>query len=126
MTNLEKYLTNILAELPWGKFSGEIGYCQNYDCDECDFETGQRSCGKEAMEWLRAEADAEPEIDWSKVPVDTPIWVRDREDQVWIPRYFAKYENGLVYTWYGGATSWSACNNSINSMSWKQAKLAKE
>ena len=73
MTNREKYLDEILAAMSWGKFSGEIDHCQNHKCDDCDFETGQRSCRKEATAWLQAEAVEEPEVDWSKVPVDTPI-----------------------------------------------------
>lgn len=127
MTNREKYLDEILAALPWGKFNGEIDYCQNNECASCDFETKRRACRKEAMDWLQAEADMEPkkepEIDWSKVSVDTPIYVRDREDQEWRPRYFAKYEDGLVHTWNGGTTSWST-NGST--MCWNYARLAKE
>ena len=46
-------------------------------------------------------------IDWSKVSVDTPVFVRDSENDVWKCRYFAKYEYGKVYTWVDGRTSWS-------------------
>ena len=123
MTNREKYLDEILAAMLWGKFSGEIDYCQNRECDDCDFETGQRSCRKEAMDWLRAEAVEELKVDWNKVPVDTPVWVRDREDQDWKPRYFAKYEDGLVHAWDGGTTRWSTDGSTI---CWSHAKLAKE
>ena len=124
MTNREKYLDEILAAMPWGKFSGEIDYCQNRECDDCDFETGQRSCRKEAMDWLRAEAGEEPEVvDGSKVPVDTPVWVRDRESDPWRPRYFAGVIGGLVHTWNGGSTSWSSDDGTSG---WAQAKLAKE
>ena len=44
----------------------------------------------------------EPETDWSKVEVDTPILVRDVENENWYRRYFAKYENGKVYAWING------------------------
>lgn len=37
-------------------------------------------------------------------------------------RHFAKYENGKVYTWLGGATSWSVDSNNVTD--WKFAKLA--
>ena len=121
MTNREKYLDEILAAMSWGKFSGEIDHCQNHKCDDCDFETGQRSCRKEIMDWLRAEVDKEPEVDWNKVPVDTPVWVRDRDGNTWRPRYFARYENGLIYTWADGATSWSS--DGIRTY-WNQVKLA--
>lgn len=132
MTNREKYLDEILAAMSWGKFSGEIDHCQNHKCDDCDFETGQRSCRKEAIDWLRAEADAEPKVDWSKVPVDTRIWVRDHDVCEWEPRYFAKYEDGRVYAWSYGTTSWSVGSevtrrNADGSITcWNYAKLAKE
>lgn len=62
-------------------------------------------------------------VDWSKVKVDTPILVRDFETSKWEKRYFAYFENGRVYTWYGGTTSWSS-EERKNTMSWKYAKLA--
>lgn len=64
-------------------------------------------------------------IDWHKVPVDTPVFVRDSECEVWRCRHFAKYENGKVYTWSSGRTSWS---NFISDdpICWKYAKLAAE
>ena len=46
-------------------------------------------------------------VDWSKVEVDTPVFVRDSINEVWKCRYFAEYEDGKVYTWRDGKTSWS-------------------
>ena len=66
------------------------------------------------------EDQKEPEIDWSKVKVDTPILVRDNEDSKWLKRYFAKYEDGLVYAWLGENTSYTTCS----AAKWKYAKLA--
>ena len=65
----------------------------------------------------------EPEIDWSKVEVDTPILVSQTEDgdEEWIKRHFAKYENGKVYAWDGGSTSWTSKGNMTG---WNFAKLA--
>lgn len=62
-------------------------------------------------------------VDWSKVEVDTPVFVRDSENDVWKCRYFAKYEYGKVCTWVDGRTSWS---NKIADVpvSWKYAILA--
>ena len=73
--------------------------------------------------WLMEEYEEteEPETDWSKVEVDTPILVRNPEDEDWIRRHFAKYENGTVYAWDGGDTSWSG--GDVMTM-WKYAKLA--
>ena len=72
--------------------------------------------------WLMEEYK-EPETDWSKVAVDTPILVRDSGKVQWERRYFSKYENGTVYAWGSGCTSWSAYGqNDITR--WKYAKLA--
>lgn len=62
-------------------------------------------------------------VDRSKVEVDTPIFVRNSIEEVWKCRYFAMYENGEVYAWQLGRTSWS--NVIKNSpIAWKYAKLA--
>ena len=61
-------------------------------------------------------------VDWSKVAVDTPILVSD-SGKSWCKRYFAKYENGKVYTFDDGRTSWSVTGKFENSP-WKYAKLA--
>ena len=62
-------------------------------------------------------------VDWGKVKVDTPIVVKMREKDPWIRRYFAKYENGKVYAWVNGTTSWSSCIFDEPS-SWEYARLA--
>ena len=123
MTNREKYMDEILAVQHWGNFDGEICGCGN--CPECDFNDGSNTfhCKKARLAWLQDEAAEEPKVDWSQVPVDTPVWVRDREDQDWKPRYFAKYEDGLVHAWDGGTTRWSSDGGTTG---WTQAKLAEE
>ena len=87
--------------------------CSDVDCKAC-----QMIC----MIWLLEEYE-EPETDWSKVEVDTPILVRADEAIPWARRYFAKYEDGIVYVWNLGRTSWSADNNE-NMSAWPYAKLA--
>lgn len=72
--------------------------------------------------WLMEEYE-EPEVDWSKVEVDTPILVKDFENEEWRDRYFARYENETIYVWCDGRTSWSAYDNS-DVTSWKYVKLA--
>lgn len=62
-------------------------------------------------------------VDWSKVEVDTPIFVRNRIEDVWNCRYFAKYEDGKVYTWCDGRTSWSNVI-AYEPVNWKYAELA--
>ena len=79
-------------------------------------------CRMLQMIWLLDDYE-EPEIDWSKVEVDTPILVRDNEDEDWIRRHFAKYENGLVYSWCDGCTRWTAYRSKYVTK-WNYAKLA--
>lgn len=62
-------------------------------------------------------------VDWSKVEVDTPIFVRNGIEDTWKCRYFAKYEDGKVYTWCGGRTSWSNVI-AYKPVNWECAKLA--
>ena len=69
--------------------------------------------------WLLEEYE-EPETDWSKVEVDTPILVRDNENEEWYQRHFAEYKGGVVCAWHGGRTSWS--ENCMKE--WAYAKLA--
>lgn len=88
--------------------------------DSCDGVTCEK-CSMLQMLWL-VEEYKEPETDWSKVEVDTPILVRDYESQEWEARHFAKYEDGVIYAWSGGVTSWTAYNNGFTE--WKCAKLA--
>lgn len=61
-------------------------------------------------------------VDWSKVAVDTPILVSN-DNKEWVKRYFARYEDGNVYCWLSGKTSWTAiCELSIGH--WNYTKLA--
>ena len=85
--------------------------CEDVSCGLCNTLTTL---------WLLEDYE-EPETDWSKVEVDTPILVRDYESQEWEARHFAKYEDGVIYTWDGGSTSWTSKGNVTE---WKYAKLA--
>lgn len=125
MLNREKYAKEILDVVCSGhcfaKVDGKITECGRTDCDECDF-GDSFICMAKAMEWANSEY-VEPPVDWSKVAVDTPILVKDVKSGEWNRGYFAMYENGTVFTWYHGATSWSAEGES-DIASWKFAKLA--
>lgn len=70
------------------------------------------------MTWLLSECE-EPTVDWLKVPVDANILVRDSEEEEWRKRHFAKYEDGTVYAWTDGQTSYTAYTYT----SWEYAKL---
>lgn len=123
MLNREKYANEIIdiaARSRLALKNGRPVQCLDTPCTECDFHCPS-GCATEAVCWLNAEY-AEPSVDWSKVAVDTPILVRDYEKETWEKRHFAKYENGIVYAWISGETSWSA--NRGNITNWKMAKLA--
>ena len=45
-------------------------------------------------------------VDWTKVAVDTKVYVKNTETECWSKGYFAKYSRGKVYTWIEGYTSW--------------------
>ena len=93
-----------------------------YVCDGCDFGK-KKNCSPYLEEWLFSEYK-EPEVDWSKVKVDTPILVRNDEDEEWDKRYFAKFECGVVWSFCDGRTSWSKRKTRNDIISWKYAKLA--
>lgn len=61
-------------------------------------------------------------VDWESVEVDTPILVGN-DNKTWFKRYFARYEDGNVYAWLNGKTSWSSISE-LSFGHWKYAKLA--
>lgn len=127
MLNIEKYWDKliemkVLNLKDFGLINGELIVCDFKNCPYCEFKNKHDNCDAKVKKWLFAKYK-EPEIDWSKVKVDTPILVKDEKENEWNKRYFAKYEKGMVYAWYGGSTSWTA-NEMNESTSWKYAKLA--
>lgn len=65
------------------------------------------------------------EVDWSKIPVDTKVLVKNSQDQEWERRYFAKYEDGKVYAFMNGVTSWSISAWG-DIAPWEEAKLVED
>lgn len=125
MLNKEKYAKEIFEIACNGSaiavVKGKLVTCVGTSCKDCDFYSKRgRDCIEQCKEWCEAEY-VEPQVDWSKVAVDTPILVRDKECYTWKKRYFAKYEEGYVYAWNDGADSWSS--NDFASP-WRIAKLA--
>ena len=126
MKNKEKYAKEILeiacsgSSLAFDKTTNKVVPCSDLLCSDCHFYNC--CCDKAIKEWCESEY-IEPQVDWSKVSVDTPILVRDSENEEWRNRYFAKYEYGLVFSFINGATSWSAENNEDCAW-WEYAKLA--
>ena len=125
MLNIEKYRDELIKMgiIDTKKIAiryGRLSLCC-FGCCGCD-NLSKEDCGKQAEDWLFSEYE-EPEIDWSKVKVDTPILVRESEQNPWLKRYFAKFKNGKVYAWNSGKTSWSI-EDKTGMLCWKYAKLA--
>ena len=125
MTNREKFAEKILdiacsgGRLAVNKATLEPIACYELECKDCLFNTHSYVyCGDKTEKWANSKY-VEPPVDWSKVAVDTPILVRDNSFSEWGKRYFAKYENGGVYAWSNGTTSWSG----DRCTPWKLAKL---
>ena len=125
MLNIEKYRDKLIKMgiIDTKKIAiryGKLSLCC-FGCCGCD-NLSKEDCGKQAEDWLFSEYE-EPEIDWSKVKVDTPILVKRSKEAEWERRYFAKFVDGKVYAWMGGATSWTA-DSEYRMNFWEYAKLA--
>lgn len=126
MLNKEAYADE-LEEMLVNDYTFAVDKCTNIPkschltaCRKCIFDD-ERTCSEVRKKWLNSEY-VEPQIDWSKVPIDAKILVRDTENDPWTNRYFAEYSNGIVYAWTDGKASWSARNNDV--CCWRYAKLA--
>lgn len=125
MTNREKFAEQILdiacggSRIAVDKATLEPTSCYKLACGDCLFGFSDANCTGAREKWVNSEY-VEPPVDWSKVAVDTPILVRDSTNLEWTKRHFARYEDGSVYAWNGGATSWSSNGYTV---AWELAKL---
>jgi hypothetical protein len=151
---LEKQLTNgwipVSERLPKPKEYSEVWITNINECvSHAYFSDGNfrfDNYGGKAIvrEWIIAwkpyatpepykeDKDAE-KVDWSKVPVDTPIWVwEDGCEGIKIKRHFAKFEDGKIYVWNDGKTSWTvekdkwSVEKDNHVSKWDNAELAEE
>ena len=125
MKNREKYKNELMDVI---KMDGRIcGFVKKHEVFRM-IGTGWESfcemdciaCGTALQIWL----DEEYEVDWSKVPVDTLVRVRDYENVEWYLRYFKgidksnpeeKYE-----AWLNGTTSKTSNDKYVH---WKYCEL---
>ena len=127
MTNREKYAEQII-DMAINNITiavdekGRPCNCNEIRCADCML--NDRPCKEMLKKWSEQEY-IEPPVDWSKVPVDTKVYVRDLDSDPWKPRYFAKFEDGKIFAWTNGATSFSK-NSVCDSSWWNQGKLAEE
>lgn len=124
MTNYEKYKDQIFCfSDSFCEFIKRVVYPQAGIPPTACNEVGCARCGIIVNLFMQEEYQ-EPETDWSKVQVDTPILVGDTETDGWMKRHFAKIENGKVCAWWYGKTSLTSDENEYSS--WDHAKLAEE
>ena len=124
MLNKEKYVKEIIDIVcsgeEIGKQNGHLQPCTDTSCCNCDFNT-DLGCVEELQKWANSEYK-EPEIDWDKVPVDTPVYVWENGDSDIYKRYFAGYDkkNNMIFAFDNGGTSWSS---GATTTRWIHAKI---
>lgn len=101
------------------KNTNEVKSCAKTLCAKCLFcESG--NCEKAKSEWVDQPAlDPEKDIDWERVPIDTPVivWNSDSNQN---NRYFAGIDGEYFSTYSNGGTSWSSKGNTYY---WNHCKL---
>ena len=122
----KKYITNYKGE----EMIVKVVECCGGECDIVqvikDNENEYRDRGLTEFMYMSEITNLEFKevIDWSKVPVDTKVLV-SKDNEIWFKRYFAKYEDGKVYCFRNGSTSFSA-DGETDILTWKYAKLYQE
>lgn len=123
MLNKEKFAKEIIEIATSGKTlgvaDGKPCVCSIKNCNDCDFYPG--TCVDELEKWANSEYK-EIEIDWGRVPVDTPVLVWDMFAENKRRRYYAGLKNGRHMAFNGGATNWSSNENTT---SWSNFELAR-
>lgn len=124
MKNREKYkneLVDVIKEkgvVCEFMINHDVSQMFGKDMESFCIETECTSCTTALNLWLDEEYEEppKPEVDWSKVPVDTLVRVRDYKSDEWTLRYFkgfsstpSAYPPGYYYeVWEDGTTSVTA------------------
>lgn len=113
------FMKNVVIPLYIDGRESSENFCSTNSCE---------GCSKLFAFWLEEEyiEPPKPKVDWSKVPVDTLVQVRDDENDKWALRYFKWFVRGHrtpFVTWADGATSKTAeaCTEY-----WKYCELAED
>lgn len=130
MTNYEHYkeqterIARLGRSVAMNATTGEIVCCGDINCNECLFQGSEdANCSQKAFEWA-AEEYKEAEVDWSKVPVDTPVLVSDNK-KIWYNRYFAGVDDAdRLFIFPDGTTSWSSKGRGRMVLPFNYIKLA--
>ena len=124
MTLKEKYNANM-------EFITKLRtYCENHTCKgsepsntlKCDLSTCEAHVGEVSFDNFKKIMEYEPPVDWSKVPVDTKIYVKNLKNEWWGKRHFSHCTpDGKVHAFCYGTTSFTAEDGTS---CWEYAKLA--
>lgn len=129
MKNREKYKNELMNVI---KIDGRIcGFMKKHDVYRiigtdwehfCEMDC--IACGIALQLWLDEEYE-EPEVDWSKVPVDTLVRVRNRKENEWLVRYFKGFDEKRTthkfLVWSDGRTSKTVGGHGMEP--WKYCEL---
>ena len=109
------------------KNTNEVTYCRNLNCEDCLFSVRYNKgalCGITTAAWLVSEY-VEPEVDWSSVPIDTPVLVSD-DGVNWHNRHLSNPIDNIPYVWADGTTSWTTRGNEVRYRYVKLAEVSDE
>lgn len=140
MKNREKYRKTIM-ELSRNMDAGNLcRFRKRYVLPKLYEDIDQGSCKNVNCEWCRLllyiwldeeyegyEEPPKPEVDWSKVPVDTLVRVKDDEEDTWALRYFCEWDGDtdMKYrTFPHGTTSKTTTYYYIEN--WKYCELVED
>lgn len=111
MTKYEHYeekierITRVGLTFGFDPKKNEVFLCEGANCGRCLFISG--NCEENKLKWADEEYK-EPEVDWSKVPIDTPV-LAAMDKAKWYNFYFAGTDDyGNTYVYSSGRTSWSS------------------
>lgn len=102
--------------------------CIGVRCSECPLNEKYNGYNCSSLEMLypgkaiELVMNYEPKVDWTKVPVDTKVLVKDYKSDDWLKRHFAKYEDNKIYAYDDGKSSFTT--DVI--VSWRYGKLYKD
>lgn len=125
MTNYESVDPNKVKEIfqeyfAVDKNTNEVKSCAITLCAECLF-YGSGNCKKAKSEWVdQPVLDPEKDIDWERVPIDTPVIVWNTDSEQY-RRYFSGIKNECFGAYTDGRTSWSSITGNIRY--WLHCKL---
>lgn len=107
------------------------GCCNGINCNNCPLSSSNNktdyTCTSLEMLYpekaIKIVMNYEPKVDWTKVPVDTKVLVKDHKEGDWLKRHFAKYEDGKIYTYKNGQSSFTTITDETTP--WNYGKLYK-